>query len=171
MPDPLDEKTDDDKTVTIVNYQGKTVATWTGDDGDLSPDGKILANVPDTYGEDNAEEHLVTYDARTGRVLGTRLLKPLSEDSYLIGYGWLDDDEYIVKAETTDTSSPSATTPSTSGRESRSASATSAWIPASRSPWARPAGPDNRRPVVRPVRLVRGRRTARRWPRPAWRGP
>ncbi|MEV6861119.1 hypothetical protein AB0M44_08960 [Streptosporangium subroseum] len=103
-PGPLDEETGDDRTVTIVDHQGKTVATWTGDDGDLSPDGKILADVPDTYGEDNADERLVTYDARTGRVLGRRLLKPLSEDSYVIGYGWLDDDEYIVKAETTDTS-------------------------------------------------------------------
>ncbi|MDP9849525.1 hypothetical protein J2853_008736 [Streptosporangium lutulentum] len=102
-PDPIGDEPDRDKIVTIVNHRGQTLATWPGGEGDLSPDGKTLANVPDTYGEENVDEQLVTYDARTGRVLGKRLLKPLSEDSHIIGYGWLDDDEYIVKAETTDT--------------------------------------------------------------------
>ena len=169
--DPLDEETDDDKTVTIVNHQGKTVATWTGDDGDLSPDGKMLADVPDTYGEDNADDHLVTYDARTGRTLGKRPLKPLSEDSYLIGYGWLDDDEYIVKAETTDTSE-SFGYYAVNVRTGKSQRIRDLGLdPGDRVSLGKARRPRYRRHVVRPVRRGRGRRTVRRCRRPAWRGP
>ncbi|MFB4281527.1 MULTISPECIES: hypothetical protein [unclassified Nonomuraea] len=89
------------RTMTLLNRQGATIGEWTGGEftGSLSPDGRRTAEVLATYGEDG-QEHLVLRDAGTGKVKRKLGLRLLSEPSDAIAYGWLDDDEFLVQADT-----------------------------------------------------------------------
>ncbi|MEV4248147.1 hypothetical protein AB0J63_32630 [Streptosporangium canum] len=94
-----DEPNDD--TVTILNRQGLVTGEWKGGDSvdDLSPDGRLLVEVLASAGEDD-KEHLVVRDAKTGKVVRKLTLRLLSEPSDATGYGWIDNDEYILQADT-----------------------------------------------------------------------
>jgi hypothetical protein len=88
-------------TITILNRQGLVTGEWKGGDSvdDLSPDGRLLVEVLASVGE-GGKEHLVIREAKTGKVVRTLTLRLLSEPSDAIGYGWIDNDEYILQAET-----------------------------------------------------------------------
>ncbi|WP_162641616.1 hypothetical protein [Streptosporangium sp. 'caverna'] len=90
-----------DDTVTILNRSGLVTGEWKGRDSvnDLSPDGRLLVEVLASVGEDG-KEHLVVREAKTGKVVRTLTLRLLSESSDAVGYGWLNNDEYILQAET-----------------------------------------------------------------------
>ncbi|MEV0973692.1 hypothetical protein [Microtetraspora glauca] len=90
----------DEEVVTLIDTQGKVLGKWTGSyatDG-LSPNGRVIVEIrnEDTSGKDV----LVIHDARTGRVVKRHPLRLLPEENDAYGYGWLDDYEYVVEAET-----------------------------------------------------------------------
>ncbi|WP_066942276.1 hypothetical protein [Microtetraspora fusca] len=96
---PVERDDPDEDIVTLIDKQGKVLGEWTGDyaaDG-LSPDGRVIVEI---RSEDTSEKNvLVVHDARTGRVMERHPLRLLSEENTPYGYGWLDDHEYVVKAE------------------------------------------------------------------------
>ncbi|WP_433242035.1 hypothetical protein ACQPYK_37305 [Streptosporangium sp. CA-135522] len=96
----LGEDDSGNNAVTILNRRGLVISEGRGDDfaDDLSPDGRLLVAVIADSGEDG-KEHLVTYNAKTGKTVNKFDLRLLSEPNDAIGYGWLDADEYIVKAD------------------------------------------------------------------------
>jgi hypothetical protein len=88
-------------TISILNRRGLVAGEWKGGDSadDLSPDGRLLVEVLASVGE-GGKEHLAIRDAKTGKIVRTLTLRLLSEPSDAIGYGWIDNDEYILQAET-----------------------------------------------------------------------
>jgi hypothetical protein len=84
----------------ILKWDGTIMAEWKGSPyGKLSPNGEAVAEVIDGPRRDTTQ-FLATYDSRTGRLLKKSAFEALSIDSVSTGFDWLNDDEFLVRADT-----------------------------------------------------------------------
>ncbi|RBQ21354.1 hypothetical protein DP939_01140 [Spongiactinospora rosea] len=92
--------TEDEGLVTILKRNGEVVSEWKGSEyaSVLSPNGRTTVEIHSTPTEDT-DEYVITRDAMTGRPIKKFKLRLLSEPSDAIGDCWLNDEEYVVKAE------------------------------------------------------------------------
>ncbi|MEV4390836.1 hypothetical protein [Nonomuraea sp. NPDC049607] len=90
-------------TVTILKRNGAAISEWRADfTGSLSPDGQSIVQIQANF--DDGDEYIVARDAMTGKVTKKLKLHLLSEPSDATGHAWLTNDEYIVEADTPESS-------------------------------------------------------------------